>query len=453
MNQKKYASKRRHLFVDSSDVNSFQFKLFQISTSIMLLIGLAVCAITLLRHFYYGDPWIGIFSFKSDDMPGYAVIDPDKHLFGIHYFGDYLLASYWSELSNPWLADTPVNYPPLALLFFRMFTVFSYKLGLTLFQLTMFICMVAPIWMSLKERALITRVNSVIIFGLISGPIIMSIDRGNIIGYLGILCYLFAVCVLNKKWYLAAVCVSIAVGIKLFPIVLMGVFVVYRKWGPLFVGLLSSALTVFVTLMIFPGSYKDSISGLWSGLSSFRNVESNLLYCGNTSLTGGLLDWLDRFGLQDLSRLVISNTLATGLLFSSLLFILMIKFRTEVWLVLVLSMSTITAAPALVYSYTMIWVVAAIAIMFYASDREIRDETLQSSAVSRTSKVQNLYFSTTIYLTILLIPYPIRWNFKMNLDCMTGIYPAVYFVATSVWVAYLYSFKLGKPQELLADKN
>jgi hypothetical protein len=434
---------KQEFFISGSDVSSFQFRLVQLSLFVFVLLAVPIGAYTLLRHFYFNEEWLGVLSFISNDPPGFVKIDPNIHAFGIHYFGDYLLSSEWSMSKNPWLEEYPVNYPPLAILFFRMFTVLEYTLGLIAFQLIMFISMIAPIWMSLQKRSQFIRLICTLIFGLGSAPIIIAIDRGNIVGFLGLLLYLFASSVFAQRWYLASVFVAIAVGIKLFPIVLFSIFLIYGKWRPLLVGLSASLLTVLGALRLFPGSYSDSLAGFWTGFSAFRDVDPNLLYCGNQSLIGGLLSLLDRFEISWLANFVVGYPLVFGLLFSSLTFLLMAMYRDQIWLVLVLALSLLTASPSLVYGYTMIWAVAALAIIFFAA--EMNRHLTQSLVISDVLiNLKRLYFTSAIYVTILLVPFPIEWQQNSGLECTSSFYPAVYFVSTSTWFLYLFIVKYKK---------
>jgi hypothetical protein len=306
--------------------------------------------------------------------------------------------------------------------------------------------MIAPIWISLRSRALLIRFGSVLIFGILSAPIIIAIDRGNIIGYLGIVLYFFAVSVLNKSWHIASVFGAIAVSIKLFPVVIFAVFLIYGKWKQLLLGMLYSMVLVVGLLSTFPGKFTDTLSGFWSGFAMFRNVDPNLLYCGNQSLIGGLLSWLDRFGMIGLSQFIIENTLLIGGFLSMLILGLMVKYKNEVWLVLVLSLSTITAAPALVYSYTMIWVLPALAIVFLASNFDFLRNSANFNSERDGKQRNKLYFVTTVYLTILLVPYPIQWHHQLSLLCTSSVYHVVYFTATCFWIGFLFANKLGREE-------
>jgi len=435
--------------VESSAVQSFQFAIVQISTSVFLGIAFPLLAYSLIRHFYYGLDWIGIFSFKSADPPGQVQIVPEMQSFGLHYFGDYLLPHHWASLDNPWTSVEPNNYPPLAIIFFQILASFQYKTGLLLFEFMLFATTACVLWMSLRGRAKATKLNTILVFGLFSGPMIITMDRGNIVGFLALLTYVFAVFVIQKRWYLAALIAAIAVGIKLYPLVIFGIFVIYGKWKQLIIGIGSSLILVLGLFALYPGTFGKTLSGFWRGFSMFRNVDPNAVYCGNNSLTGGLLIFSEKFGDKSFSNLIAANALICGLGFSLLLFALMVKFRSQVWLVLVLSLSMLTATPAIVYGYSMVWVISALAIVFLASGGiEEFDESLVSPTDTNFDKMKLIKF-TSIYLAILLVPYPIEWNHAYGIKCTTSIYPVIYFLSTLIWITYLISHKPYAPVKSL----
>jgi|GEM_PF-1535621 len=88
----------------------------------------------------------------------------------------------------------------------------------------------------------------------LTAPVIYAFDRGN---YL-ILCVLFLVlfaAFYNRNDWLAAIFLAIAACLKIYPVVLFLVFLVSRKWKPMFLGLSVGALITGLGMAVFKGNY------------------------------------------------------------------------------------------------------------------------------------------------------------------------------------------------------
>ena len=88
----------------------------------------------------------------------------------------------------------------------------------------------------------------------LSAPVIYAFDRGN---YL-VLCVLFLVLFASfygRNDWLAAIFLAIAACLKIYPVVLFFVFLVGRKWKPMFLGLSVGALITGLGMAVFKGNY------------------------------------------------------------------------------------------------------------------------------------------------------------------------------------------------------
>jgi hypothetical protein len=161
-----------------------------------------------------------LLSFYSAEPPGNIVVS-EKETIGVHTFGDYLLPHKWAITPNPWNNSViPANtYPPVSILIFKMFTFFSYKIGLVLFLTSMVIFIVSPIvfeiWKSKKIENTLWLLPLALSIGMIT-----TIDRGNVIGFLVLLYYFFLKFQDTKYENLACMSLALMISIKIFPIVL-----------------------------------------------------------------------------------------------------------------------------------------------------------------------------------------------------------------------------------------
>ena len=101
-----------------------------------------------------------------------------------------------------------------------------------------------------------------------SAPMIYAYDRGN---YL-ILCvvFLFLFVFLYEKYpILSALSLAIASALKIYPLVLFLVFLLERKWKPLFIGLLSGGVVTFLTFFCFAGTFIENLKHFAWNLLNF----------------------------------------------------------------------------------------------------------------------------------------------------------------------------------------
>ena len=124
-----------------------------------------------------------LLSFRPFDPPtpmfGWMYPEP----FGVHFFGDFLLPLRHSELALPY--DTPgivpSYYPLFAKVVLKPFLLFDYQQALVLFLLVTLVGLLVPIWVMLVPRSIPERLFLTVPL-LMTGPMIVVFDRGNLQG-------------------------------------------------------------------------------------------------------------------------------------------------------------------------------------------------------------------------------------------------------------------------------
>jgi len=434
---------KNHFWMNESDIYSLNSKLLQLSVTIYLIFFIPIIAISLGRHFYLQQPWLEIWSFYPSDPPSFMVSNPEKHAFGIHYFGDFLLPASWGQYPNPFLKDVPVNYPPIAIEFISAFTSLGYKNGLFAFLSLMVLMSVITITFAIRKRSVLAIASGISTLGIASGPLLVAVDRGNVSGYSVGLLFLSGYFALKNQWRKAAVFIAIAASIKLYVVVLFVIFVFRRRWSDLLFGSLLSALLVFVPLSLYPGSFMMTLEGLLRGVSNF-SIQSQdwILYCWNSSLVGGIYQLSVTFNLTAVSLMIYNNAQLLSLIFSLPIFYLIFRFRHCLWLAFILSFLLMSTLLPISYLYTLIWALSGLCLVFVRAD-QIDSGTLLSANVSSNfsdavEKKENvLLFATTIYLTILLIPMSLALPQTSQFVCIQGIAPSIFLVSTISYLVYV----------------
>jgi hypothetical protein len=427
---------------------SLQFNIIQVSLGFFLLLAVPILFVSLAHHFYFGSDWIASLSFSANDRPAWAPINESSQIFGLHYFGDYLLPNYWSGLENPWTSGIPITYPPLALEFFKVYDFLPYKSGLLTYLGMMLIANLLMLAFSVRRLRWMLMVQVSVVFGFLSGPLIASLDRGNFVGFLPPLYFAFAIAVLSKKWNLAALLVAFLTAVKIYPLVLFAVFLVYKKWRPLAFGLVATSVLFLLPLAFLEGSMRLKITGLWNGFAFFRGTEPDALYCGNISFIGGYLNSAIAINSEFLPLFIQSNL--TKIIFILILFTIwcMVYFREVTWITILLGISMTTFVAPIQYVYSLSWAVSSLAIVFYVSGRRNSAFLIKGLDTDAAETINHLKFEnfalylSAIYSSILIAPYPFLVSYPSEIGCKTSVLSIVYSVATVTWLSLLIGAKV-----------
>ena len=431
------------------------------SIALFLSLFVPVLYLSLIRHFYFSELWLENLSYLANDVPGYVKIR-EEHAFGIHYFGDYLLPHFWTEAPNPWLDHEIVTYPPIAIEIFRFFGTLPYKTGLVAYEALLVVSLIAPIAVATRKIGTALSITATMLFGFLAGPTIISLDRGNIVGLLPILYFIFGLSVLRGYWKTAAVAVVAATSLKYFPFVLSLILLSERKFRMWSATFATSLVLVFGILYFYPGGFLESVNGLVRGALPFVSDDTSDFSCYNTSYVSGIWRTLTFLGLGGAADWLASNALLTAILVTVVISAIVVFGVCPLWSKVVLTMCLSTIVTPTVYSYSLNWVIAALAISFVGAQITTRDNEncrelvfagLQNEAVTRrvlrifVISDHGLVKVTVTALVIMLVPWPFAIESSVALGCRTSIIGLVAFLGVSVIVLANLLHWISKRQE------
>lgn len=231
--------------------------------------------------------WFIYFSSHGSAIAGYFVLDPSNT--SMDYFS--MLAKIHDL--DPYARNT--NYPAMCFLVWRFFYHFmpgipqgddsSYLRDYMLAQLPyMLYTIVCVLVIALCVRHLLRTfktgvVNTVVIALLVSGPLIFTIERGNII-LLALASLMPFICFYDspKKWvrYLSYICLAFSAAIKIYPAI-FALLVLSKGRLKEFAHLVIIGIVVFI-LPFFA----------FGGLEAFETMIRGLFQYSGTSEAGGL---------------------------------------------------------------------------------------------------------------------------------------------------------------------
>lgn len=189
-----------------------------------------ICMVVL--KIYYDRDVERTVSFWAFDPP---VMPPGANLgtIGKHYFGDFGLMHIISRSDNvaiPGFFATP--WFPATYLLFSPLTLLPYHLGLAVVLGLIFVASNLPLYLSTQSRrwSQAERFIAIVFFGLLSGPFVMSIDRGNIVGLLPLPLFVLVKSIQDGHEKRAITALIVASLLKPHAIIFVLLFIADRKW-------------------------------------------------------------------------------------------------------------------------------------------------------------------------------------------------------------------------------
>lgn len=340
-----------------------------------------------IRAFYYGGGFLESFSYFSNETQFNEIAnswidrDPQTTLFGVHAFGDYVLANVWSQFPDPWVQLEQVNYLPPILLLYRVLDLFPYQIGFTLYFALLILGTLTPMVIASRGWSMGARLLLIVTLGLMTGPALATLDRGNSQGLLPIILFGFALAVLRKRWGWAALLISLAAAIKIYPVVLILMLLALRRyrWALASIGL--SALWLVLSLPIMASGGFGSLPALIADVLQWQERTTNDFLMYNVSFAGGVANFLVFIGLDGLGLWVATHPIvliaAYGLIVVPLLWV----SRIPLWMRLILTLSLTTALMPITYPYALNWALAASALVVLVSRSGVRELTPRNAQI------------------------------------------------------------------------
>ena len=296
-------------------------------TSIHILMGLLFINVIFLMFLpsYFGYSSIESLSFYLSD--GWCKAGEGV---GQHCFGDFYYNFNFTDLSNPW-GHGSYAYPPLSLFIFKIFKFIFVNnshshLSLNIYLTISVIAMLFPGYHLLRNR----MINKNMFFPLcgiilMSAPMIMSFDRGNLQMIMTPFIYLCIYSFLNNKnrWFMISSCFLIA--LKPQYIFLAFLFVAKRDVVNLIKWLIATALSFLSTFLLFPSNIMQNLKDFLIQIEAFNHLTPlGILYPANLSISSTFSLIYRFFSVDTPENMKIANTLYVPIWVTAILLILCI---------------------------------------------------------------------------------------------------------------------------------
>jgi hypothetical protein len=308
--------------------------------------------------FYYGtamNEWISWISNDGNAGPPFA--------FGQHYFGDYLTMHDVSKSRD--LSAFDNSYPPLGVIPFWLLSGLPYRVGLSLWFLVILISLISPLLFTFPRMDKERSVAAIIVLGIVTVPTISVLDRGNSVGLLAGLLFVFYYFGRQNKDWQAGLALGVAIGMKIYPLVMIPFLIVKRKYKQAVIALSSSVILNLLALIVWSrGNYVESIKYIVQRIGEVEKAfpSGHGLYVSSSQI---VINTLNKFELanSNIGSYIIANYQMVSLVALAVLILLAKMSRGNYWYLYMLC--SVQLIPSLSYSYYRVWIPVAIAVILW----------------------------------------------------------------------------------------
>lgn len=314
--------------VDAPSSNKSRAQRLGTQISIMFLFGFVMIYIG--SSYLQRSTFENLLSFFGSDGPGLLpnVVLPKP--FGFHFFGDFLLPQWQSRLPDPWIYKDPTgppitNYFPFTMSVFWLFSQISYWKSFIIFFIGSLTLVFYPMFASIKNFSRLEKTQMIIGSVLLTGPTISLLDRGNIQLLLVGLCLMAVYQFGQQRFIWSAFLFGLAIGLKVYPIIFLILFVRRHNWKALCVSLTTGLMATILPLFYYGDGIVKTLRSIQENIQINDSLYLRGYLCYNNSIKGSLVT-IESLGIPIVSRLSTITLTHYGLAVLALLAISLLIF-------------------------------------------------------------------------------------------------------------------------------
>lgn len=192
---------------------------------------------------------------------------------------------------NPYLEESSTQYPFLALVGFAFSRIPGDTRTAFLVVTSLSFLTISLAGLRLADR--LASATHVFVIAFLSYPFLIAVDRGNFELLVCVLLVSFLFLFVREQYAWSAVCLGLAVALKVYPVVLLALFVPAKRIRSGFLALAVAAVATLGSLLCFEGDLSPNLSFLLQGnniqfspaLRDATTFSSNLVQRGVSLLT------------------------------------------------------------------------------------------------------------------------------------------------------------------------
>lgn len=396
--------------------------------TIQIAAVVAVLAWLWIQVFYLGNTQIvSLLTFPASERPPVTEV---PFAMGVHTFGDFLLPIEQARVPNPWIDYTLIlnPYPSGLMALFRMFTVLPYTFAFLLFFVANGLSMTIPLMIASRRFPLAEAITTICILGLLSYPFVMTLDRANAQGLLVLPLYLFVVDWRIGRWRIGLASLIAAAVLKLYPLLLVVVFLVERRYRTAIMFVTATAGITVALFATYPYGLGRTLKAFFNGVAIYGHPTASSITNYNYSIDGLIAHVVtNTYGISSPVLIwLVRFPWICGILYFGMVVTILIRSKVPFVVRVACVLSVLTMVVPISYGYTLSFVLVVIAELLW-----------QSSQLKELSLEPQLAISLALAVLATTIPWPIA--LPVSHDSLgTLVVPTAW--AGLTFVAFLHSY-------------
>jgi hypothetical protein len=193
-------------------------------------------------------------------------------------FSDYFDVIRDSHSLDPYSGYQSAQYPFLVILgyLFSLISSQSYFFYLVLISGIIFLLS----YLFLRNKNGFSNAIPVFTIAFLNYPFLFAMDRGNFESLLFVFLLIFMLFYTNKRYLISAVVLAFAISMKIYPAILLVLFISEKRFRETIICLASTVVITFASLLCFKGGFLKNLYFLIGG----SNISSNHIFAQFTSL-------------------------------------------------------------------------------------------------------------------------------------------------------------------------
>jgi hypothetical protein len=292
-------------------------------------------------------------------MPSDRVMGSSLPHVGIHYFSDYSAQVIAAHLNNPWSEAN--TYPPFAVLIFKLFGNLPSQAGLILWLALSAVTMLVPLLLARGSGLNFSQNILLVLIICLSAPYVGTLDRGNIVFVLPILLALFYFMTTKGLLRSAGLILGTASAIKIYPLLICIYLLKHRLWSTAIWTISCFLLLESLSALAF-GKFFQIASLSLHGVTSHNQLapESQPMLFSAAGIVHNLCNAV--FGQSsEISNFILRHAFILSLIL--LVFVVSTPNHERSIFVFLPFMYSLQLIPLQSYTYSRVWVIAAIPLL------------------------------------------------------------------------------------------
>ena len=324
--------------------------------------------------------------YQNSDFKSFLPHPPE-----ISPFGDLLIIEYTARTLNPYIHKMGGSYFPLSYIFVYPFGFYSRSISALIYSF-IFIGSLFRLnyyFIGKYQNNNFEKIQTSLIFTLLTYPTLFTLERGNIEGIITIFCALSIIFYIDKKYILSAVILGLAAAMKGYAGIFIFLFILDKRWKESFITCATTGLSTLFSLLLFRDELSVQIPNMIKNFGAFTNWISSQSHISPYS--SDLFDFFDFYfkSPENHNSFMLYYTIGAALFLASVIAILFLCKEKVLWKKIAAITCCSLLLPQSSFDYHMMRIYLPLWLFINYNSKNIQSKKMD-------------YFYTIIFATLLI---------------------------------------------------